>query len=409
MNATKEEKTLLYLTARSIAKEPFAFVAEKPNIDGINWETIAKESLAQTVGAAAFDAASIFRDEIPQEIYAKWKAFALRNIATTQHNLHAHAQLNEIANGRAFVTLKGFASSSYYPAPHLRAQGDVDFLVKKEDIAEFEKQLIKAGFEKSTQEYESHLVFKNGDTHYEMHFQVAGLPLGTLGEKARAYLSDAVDTAKIIERDGVQIPVPAPEKHGAILLLHSSHHLLGEGLGLRHLCDWAVFVTATKEETFWTESLLPFFKEMGLFVFAKTLTKTASKYLYTACPTWAEDADESLCDALIRDILQSGNFGRKDGARARSGMILSNHGKEGTKRGFFYNAFQKIHVVTMRVTAVQKCKLLYPFVWGGKTAQYLLRSLTNKRPKVNELWKNAKDRKTVYDRLHIFETNHEEK
>jgi hypothetical protein len=242
-----------------------------------------------------------------------------------------------------------------------------------------------------------------------MHFQVAGLPLGRLGEKARAYLSDAVDTAKITERDGVQIPVPAPEKHGAILLLHSSHHLLGEGLGLRHLCDWAVFVTATKEETFWTESLLPFFKEIGLFVFAKTLTKTASKYLFTACPSWAEDADEALCDKVMRDILQGGNFGRKDKARARSGMILSNHGKEGTKRSFLYNAFQKTHVVTMRVKAVQKCKLLYPFVWVGKTVQYLMRSLTNKRPKVNVLWKNAKDRKTIYDQLHIFETNHEEK
>ena len=44
--------------------------------------------------------------------------------------------------------------------------------------------------------------------------------------------------------------MPSHFHHGLNLLLHTNQHLLGEGLGLRHLCDWAVFAAGFSDEEF---------------------------------------------------------------------------------------------------------------------------------------------------------------
>ena len=47
-----------------------------------------------------------------------------------------------------------------------------------------------------------------------------------------------MEKAEEVLFEGEKIRIPAPFHHGLILLLHTVHHMLGEGIGLRHLCDW---------------------------------------------------------------------------------------------------------------------------------------------------------------------------
>ena len=83
-----------------------------------------------------------------------------------------------------------------------------------------------------------------------MHFQPSGIPQGKAGVKVRKYLSDLLPRSETKQTELGEITVPSTFHHGLIILLHMCHHLTGDGLGLRHLCDWAVFINSIGEEKF---------------------------------------------------------------------------------------------------------------------------------------------------------------
>lgn len=59
-----------------------------------------------------------------------------------------------------------------------------------------------------------------------------------------------MDTAiKVTDEDGNMV-CPSDFHHGLILLLHTSHNMLGERIGLCHLCDWTVFVNSFTKDKF---------------------------------------------------------------------------------------------------------------------------------------------------------------
>ncbi|MCB7187645.1 nucleotidyltransferase family protein, partial [Anaerostipes caccae] len=57
-----------------------------------------------------------------------------------------------------------------------------------------------------------------------------------------------------------------------MLLLHKLEHITSSGLGLRQLCDWAVFVHRDMTPERW-EDLLPKLSRFGLLHFARVITR----------------------------------------------------------------------------------------------------------------------------------------
>jgi hypothetical protein len=134
---------------------------------------------------------------------------------------------------------------------------------------------------------------------------------------------------------------------------------LDDGLGLRHLCDWAAFVKATQNEAFWTEELLPLMKEIGIMKYASVATKLCATYLHIPCPAWAADADDTLCDGLLADVFLGGNFGRKNNERARSGSLIAKKGEK--KRGPIAAMAVSLHrAILLKYPIVKKVWILYP-------------------------------------------------
>jgi len=207
-----------------------------------------------------------------------------------------------------------------------------------------------------------------------------------------------------VTSDGHTFRVPAGEHEGLILLLHMQHHMLGEGFGLRHLCDWAFFVEETGDQSFWNELLLPLLKEIGLFYYAAVLTKTCARYLGSSCPDWAANAEDDLCREVLEDILSGGNFGRKDIVRSRAGTLISDHGKNGTSRGAIYNLYRTLHRSTKeKYPIVTKIKLLHPLLDAVRAAGYMVKVVRGERTALTKLAPLALERRTTYEKLRIFE------
>lgn len=409
-NLTTEQKILLNLTAKSISTNSPKIIFKEEDLKGVNWQAVFKEAKHQTVCPLTFSYLEEYKKYIPDSVYKEYKTFALSVITNNYKVFNAQKELVSLISDKcSYVIIKGQSSGVYYDKPELRTYGDVDFLINPKYKQELTTLLEKNGYNVSNGDHPNHLVFKKPNAHLEMHFLVAGVPYGETGEIVKSALSSVFESSTIKEFEGEKFSAPNDFMHGLILLLHASHHLLGEGIGLRHLSDWGAFVERTKDKEFWQKDLLPLLDKIGLRVFAEIITKVCVNYLNVSCPEFCKNVSDVLPSEIILDVFSSGNFGSKDKNRASSGMMISERGKDGLKHGATYNLAHTLHVAVLNMRAVKKCPILYPFIYVYKAVRFIVLSIFKKRPSLIKMAPEAKKRKQLYKKLKIFETNKGEK
>ena len=410
-NLTKEQELLLYVLKCAVKGDS----VEKSDFDysSLDFKAFIKESIYQAVCHITFENSAFLKSYVPQEVYVKWQQKAIAVAAYGIGVVNSQNELIKLLDGKyKYVILKGLAASSYYSDYNLRDFGDVDFLIEEKDKDAIKNLLVDGGYECSGEDNDHHIVFKKPHSHLEMHFEIPGIPYGDIGDKVRTFMAGVFkDSTVVAPNDGLTEDFSVPDKmrHGLILILHMQHHMLGEGLGLRHLLDWAYYVNKTAGEPFWQE-LVAFFKEIGIFVYASAITKTCALYLGSECPEWCKDISEDLCYEIISDIFSLGNFGYKDAGKSRSGSLISDHGKDGTKNGKKARLWKQFNAsVKSRHKSLEKHKILYPIFYVYEFFRYSFDVIRGKRPKINKLLSDAEERKSVYDKLHVFETEKENK
>lgn len=401
---TLEQKVLIKLLAGEISGETKLCEEELKIVD---WAEVLKEAKAQAVPLMAAEAAVKYREYISN--YSDWENIAAAVYATNVRTAYNEQYLSRIMEDRPFLILKGMAAASYYPKPQERSLGDIDFLIDPSQREEIENLLSKDGYEKSKKEHGHHVAFKKGDAYLEMHFAISGIPHGKPGKIVKEFITDAVKYPVAAQFDGLSFPAPEDIYHGLIILLHMQRHMLREGLGLRHICDWACFIQKTEGKPFWNE-LLDLFRKIGILTYAKVISKISAMFFHIDCPEWAEDAEEELCRDVMNDVLTGGNFGRKDKIRAQSCMMISDNRNSGTKHGKLYNLFFNLHrSTTVNHPEVKKYPLLYPAFYFYRALIYLVRSAKGERKSLIKLVPEANKRKSIYDRMNIFETENNRK
>lgn len=392
---TNEQKALLALLTAAINGGEVEIC--DPDVD---WQTVFAEADEQAVLLLAVDAALAQKQNIESDVYERVSRRAVSCLVKNSKVETSQRRLTTLLSNRyPYAVLKGEAAASYYTDPTLRMLGDVDFLIDPEHNDEISAILCADGFKSSYEEHECHTVFEKGEDRLEMHREIAGIPHGEIGDRIRAVSKEILKNT--VEKDG--FPMPCGYHHGLVLILHMQHHMVSEGIGLRHLCDWAVFVDKTAKEPFWEKDFLPLLSQIGLLNYAAVMTKTASIALGTCCPEWA-DADGKLCKRVIEDIFAGGNFGKKDKAYFRAGFLISEHGKDGFEKSKYKRAFLTVKATIERQhPAVKKHKILYPVFFVQKAVRYLILWITGKRPSVKKLASFADSRKELYQQLKIFE------
>ena len=180
------------------------------------------------------------------------------------------------------------------------------------------------------------------------------------------------------------------------------HHLTGDGLGLRHLCDWAVFLNKIGEEKF-LEMFEKTFRSIGLCEFAKIMTFISCRYLGLPGMEWAKDADKRLADYILIDIINGGNFGQKHADRSHESLLISSKNEKETSmlRQFIISANS---IVYNNWKISRKLKFLLPFGWIFFGGRDIIRSILGKRPKIRpqKVAKEASERIDIYSDLNLF-------
>ena len=390
------------------------FGGERPRISADIFAVL-EEAKAQTVFTGVFP---FFQAELQQSGQGGFVAaqeIFFGNVIKNTNNFMEHDELNKLMtkNDIPYCTLKGLASAYYYPDPSLREMGDVDYLVQETDFEKAKQAALNAGFaiDHGDEPDGIHIAFKREPMSiWEQHRTINGIPNGEVGENIQLEIDRTIKTSEQITLDGVICRIPDAFHHGLIMLLHVASHMTSEGIGLRHLCDWAVFANRLGNDGFdelFEEKLTRF----GLWKFAQILTLVSEKYLGIAHMEWAQNpevTDEHL-EAVMEDIMNGGNFGKKDLNRYREIKYISNRGERTVDNK---NVVDQVFGTLNQKTCsdypwIKKHKVFLPIGWAAEGGRYLALLITGKRKSkgTSAMLREAAKRKEIYSKMELFRIN----
>lgn len=202
------------------------------NLDESVWLKLMSTAQKQALLGVCYPALSRLPSDCrpPQNIYLVWAAKANYIRQDNKKKLQVLSELLSLFEGNGIypVIMKGFSSAVLYPEPDLRICGDIDLFIP-DNYDDSLKLVSGLGYEMS--ETEKHHKFYYKGVLIELHHNIVNRPF------CIHY------SYNIIEQnyDGLRFRTFDNITTSILLLTHSVAHLIGPGLGFRHVCDWVMF------------------------------------------------------------------------------------------------------------------------------------------------------------------------
>lgn len=392
---TPTQKTLLTMVADSLNETGKPLPLEDPF-------DIWREAHLQGVFLLAFH--RVDPNSFPLYVQEELHGVAKRMLSSNMRLFIAHAALSELLEAAKIphAIIKGYACSIWYPVPELRQLGDVDFIVAKEDLARTGRLLEANGYVPKTQSHKLHEVYIKDGIRFEMHFDLHGIPEGEAEGACRRALKGLIPNALLRQTPFGEMRLPSLFEHGLVLLLHIAHHLTNSGVGLRQLCDWAVFVDTVPDADF-QKMYGTVLREVGLWRFACCLTEVCVLAFGIQKKEWLTESDPDTANLLLADVFSGGNLGQKNVQRSHQAYLITSGSASRSKRGRLTRLM--LDMIYQKWPASKKYKILIPFGWMFYGGRYLLRAAEGKRPRlhVKSVLHGAEDRIELYDRLQLYQ------
>ena len=321
---TKPQQQFLELLRSGLWGKPADASIFQGEIDWLTILRIAKEQTVQILVANGIET-------LPKELWPPQSViFKLIEYRTTTARMHllinsVIAKITEALNAEGIpsVLLKGQGLAQNYLIPESRICGDIDLYVGEENIDRACE--VIAGLTDEPQEPEEELT---GDEMHR-HVKVDGVVIEVHRRAMASFGSRAMYLLKKWTKSNLdanfynnelpsicfnQVPVKVPSTNfnSVFILHHAAHHMRTSGIGLRQLCDWAMYLAKhnteidTKElkRTLMRFNIVSVWKEFGRF--AVNVLGLDPKYL----PLAPHKLDYTKgTDFILNDIFATGNFG----------------------------------------------------------------------------------------------------
>ena len=294
------------------------------------------------------------------------------------------------------ITLKGCAVARFYPVPEFRKTTDIDLFVANEEDARRAVQILsKNGFKPSGKWHANHhfvLVSEKKEV-VELHTAWAdAFKEKHLNRYLEKLQKESDQHCQFVEWQGLKFYAYETAWQGFYLMIHMLQHFVGSGFGLRNLCDWVVLwencddVKARKD--FWKMVC-----ESGTTEFTKAITAICIKYLgldqkKSPVPEKCH-IDQQLVDALLRDILDAGEFGYSGSER----MV----GMDGNSLMAYVREFH--HQMHINFPKAGKIIFFWPVLWIATLIRFLKNNRKLNRAPISEIMKKAGKRGQLVSRL----------
>lgn len=228
----------------------------------IVWSEVLSIAEEQGVAAITLDGYEAYMNKVSKEkqisFTPKDKVLILESIGRMQlveQNYYQHREallkLSEILHDKKipFMVMKGFACGQYYPNPKHRVCGDID-IYPGERFEESNQALYEAGVPIEDHYYRHTVSYIDG-IMIENHRVLVDLrgprkqtrELETWLESLANKSMETGKPALIGDVEMVNLPFPNASYNALFLPWHVSAHFCFEKVTLRHLLDWALFLS----------------------------------------------------------------------------------------------------------------------------------------------------------------------
>ncbi|MBQ9844164.1 MAG: nucleotidyltransferase family protein [Oscillospiraceae bacterium] len=399
---TLEQKTLLKLLRQALWEDGSSLSAE------VDWNLIDTMAKQQGVISLAYDGAVALKAALPEEIRQTWNRLTLAGVVRNERLLAAQDEVLSWldAAGIPAAILKGSSVARHYPQPELRVLGDVDILVPHAQVEQVQQILQRNGYRLHESDHNFHIGFDRAGAYVEIHYDVTTLPEcrgGNAVQKETARFLDHTDCGQVHTH---AFPVLSQHHHALMLLLHMVRHMTEGGIGLRQLCDWAMYLANTDTESF-AQNTVPVLERCGLLRYAQIATGTCVRYLGLPkkYALWCENVDAFQTQAFLEDVLSCGNMGAADSGKI--GRALAKGSTPEKKQSYLGTVFANLtRIANYRFPVTRTRKWLLPIFWVYLPVRYWVRSLLGLRQKqsVIKVAQDAKEKQEFFNMLELFET-----
>ena len=200
------------------------------------------------------------------------------------------------------IVFKGMTVSEAYPVAALRAYGDVDIIVKKDDVPVIRRLMTEEGFEHTLTDEGVVNAFKRGRERYDIH-----TALNVSNVNNAEFFSNIWENAVL--RQG-KTHVFNHNFHLIYLICHLEKHVYGSGAGVRMYLDIALYLKkfANELDLDFVRSTL---ERCGLGKFLCTVLYLCNKWFAVEIPSWVEPMEDKVYSGMWEFVFSGGVFGEQ--------------------------------------------------------------------------------------------------
>jgi len=329
MTISRAEMIFLHLLSASIYDKDIDLSLFR-DIDDKTWREIASISIKQSVGALVADKALTLPEEyLPQKrLLINFVSHVEQTKSVNMRMIRSLCDMDKLLKeqGYPYILLKGLGNGINYPNPLLRTPGDIDLvLYDKDDYEKSKTWMASLGVEISSESI-LHYCIKYEGISIEIHKRVSYFGIMKLdkmfGEwEKRVFNAGVFPNADI---DGMSVNVLPVEMNAFFIFQHLFRHFLNQGVGLRQVSDWVLFLENHKDDID-REAFAETARRYDLLYPMQVFAQAVVKYLGVdeRIFPFEVEAKAKHSDLVMRDILKVGNFGfHRPGMKRPKNKIL---------------------------------------------------------------------------------------
>lgn len=288
--------------------------------DTCDWNQLLKLSEVQTIVGLTFLGIQRINEKYPDckldfETLIEWTVRVEMQKGTYKSHVKALKKINASLNRANInhVFMKGLICGARYQEPSLRLCGDIDYVVGQEDYKRTMEVMDAIGSVDNDFVHDLHgMAFVDGVT-IEPHYKVQNYQnRGHNKAMQRMFEETFPGRLEYIEIEDESVPVFPKVFEGVILISHMVKHVYGEGLGLRQVIDYALFLQQ-EYKNINKEEYVVCLRQMSMVRAHRIFVRICEEYLGLStdiCRLQYTEKEKTFAFKLMEDIMRVGNFGR---------------------------------------------------------------------------------------------------
>lgn len=294
-----------------------------------DWKRIFNLSDIQTVSSLVLDGIGMLPHSVLQITFDKKMMLFAKMQRMEQINTLHRCVIVKIdkalkAEGIQAVFMKGQTVALRYPNPLHRTPGDIDFVVALKDFERTMAVMEKIGKVDHGLVHEHHgMAWVDGVTvepHYKVHNYQCPSTDHAMQEMFASIFPSELSSA---DMDGYAVPVFPPTFESVFLISHMVNHVYEEGLGLRQVIDYAMFLSSCADKIDWLQHY-EYLHRMHMERAWRIFTCICVDYLGMSLPSQVEPfshQEKMWAEKMMTDIMRVGNFGRGEYIFQHQGLM----------------------------------------------------------------------------------------